>query len=194
MLEKMKRTILFLSIFSLVLGAILILYPAATSTMICYIIAAFAIVYGCIHLFVYYKNRIMFTVRFELVQGILGVAVGLYIFMFPHIILKVIPVILGFVVVFDSIMKLQSAYDLWKIGYPKWWSVLITALIGMVLGLLMIFYPFETTNAIVIFIGFSLFANGVCDLVYLYVITKKLEKFQESLEIIPVEVHEYEED
>lgn len=183
MIKDLKRNMILLAIFYLILGLILVVFPKVSGYAICYLIGGLAIIYGVFHLILYQRTKSPFVnYRYDLVQGILGAAIGIYVIMVPEILIGTLPVVLGIVVMVDSIVKIQNAWDLKRLGYDRWWIVMIVAVISVVLGILMVFYPFAAYLSVIVFVGISLIINGISDLVTIFILSKKVKDFKSKVE------------
>ena len=171
MIKELKKNMILLAVFYLILGIILVLFPEGSGYAICYLIGGLTIIYGIFHLVLYQRTKSPFvTYRYDLVQGIIGLAIGIYV------------MILGVVVMIDSIVKIQNAWDLKRMGYDRWWLVMIGALVTLVFGLLMVFYPFTVYLSVIVFVGISLIVNGVSDLITIFILNKKVKEFKSKVE------------
>lgn len=183
LLKEAKKNMILLAVSCIILGLVLVVYPKVSGVVMCYLIGGFALVYGLVHLIAYIRARLpMMSYRYDLVQGIFGMAMGIYILMYPQTLIELLPVVLGLIVLVDSIVKIQHAWDLKRLGYEQWWIVLIGALAMIVLGFLMINYPFTAYLSIVMFTGMSLIVNGVVDLVTIIILNNKLKSFKDTVE------------
>lgn len=183
MIKELKKNMILLAVFYLVLGIILVLFPEGSGYAICYLIGGLTIIYGIFHLVLYQRTKSPFvTYRYDLVQGIIGLAIGIYVIIVPEILIETLPVVLGVVVMIDSIVKIQNAWDLKRMGYDRWWLVMIGALVTLVFGLLMVFYPFTVYLSVIVFVGISLIVNGVSDLITIFILNKKVKEFKSKVE------------
>lgn len=183
MIKELKKNMVLLAVFYLVLGIVLVAYPKASGIVICYLIGGLAIAYGIVHLVMYFKTKMpIVTYRYDLVHGIMGTGIGIYIIAVPEVLIGTLPVVLGLIVIIDSIVKIQNAWDLKRMGYERWWLVLVGALITVLFGILMVFYPFAAYLSVIIFVGISLIVNGICDLATIFILTKKVKEFKEKVE------------
>lgn len=183
MIKELKKNMILLAVFYLILGIILVLFPEGSGYAICYLIGGLTIIYGIFHLVLYQRTKSPFvTYRYDLVQGIIGLAIGIYVMIVPEILIETLPVVLGVVVMIDSIVKIQNAWDLKRMGYDRWWLVMIGALVTLVFGLLMVFYPFTVYLSVIVFVGISLIVNGVSDLITIFILNKKVKEFKSKVE------------
>ena len=183
MIKELKKNMILLAVFYLILGIILVLFPEGSGYAICYLIGGLTIIYGIFHLVLYQRTKSPFvTYRYDLVQGVIGLAIGIYVIIVPEILIETLPVVLGVVVMIDSIVKIQNAWDLKRMGYDRWWLVMIGALVTLVFGLLMVFYPFTVYLSVIVFVGISLIVNGVSDLITIFILNKKVKEFKSKVE------------
>ena len=183
MIKELKKNMILLAVFYLILGIILVLFPEGSGYAICYLIGGLTIIYGIFHLVLYQRTKSPFvTYRYDLVQGIIGLAIGIYVMIVPEILIETLPVVLGVVVMIDSIVKIQNAWDLKRMGYDRWWLVMIGALVTLAFGLLMVFYPFTVYLSVIVFVGISLIVNGVSDLITIFILNKKVKEFKSKVE------------
>ena len=183
MIKELKKNMILLAVFYLILGIILVLFPEGSGYAICYLIGGLTIIYGIFHLVLYQRTKSPFvTYRYDLVQGIIGLAIGIYVMIVPEILIETLPVVLGVVVMIDSIVKIQNAWDLKRLGYDRWWLVMIGAFVTLVFGLLMVFYPFTVYLSVIVFVGISLIVNGVSDLITIFILNKKVKEFKSKVE------------
>lgn len=188
MIKELKKNMILLAVFYLILGIILVLFPEGSGYAICYLIGGLTIIYGIFHLVLYQRTKSPFvTYRYDLVQGIIGLAIGIYVIIVPEILIETLPVVLGVVVMIDSIVKIQNAWDLKRMGYDRWWLVMIGALVTLVFGLLMVFYPFTVYLSVIVFVGISLIVNGVSDLITIFILNKKVKEFKSKVEDIIID-------
>lgn len=75
-----------------------------------------------------------FRCRANLAFGVLDVILGGILLSRPGIAASILPFIMGFLLVVDSLVKLQLAFDAKRSGLGSWWIVLLTAVVGVILG------------------------------------------------------------
>ena len=54
---------------------------------------------------------------------------------------RILPIVFGLFVIFDSLGRVQSALELRRCGYGSWKGFLLLALLSVVLGVVMIVTP-----------------------------------------------------
>lgn len=169
-IKKLFGNMFIFAVFSLLLGFILLLYPNLSEKIICYSVAVFCMIYGIVHIALHFMSREAFTFPLDLILGIIGISLGLLLILFPIIVIRILPLLLGALIIIDGLMKIMNAFDLIKESYSKWWIILIMGIISIVLGVLMIIYSFKWP--ILQFIGISFIINGCFDVINMFVIAK----------------------
>ena len=83
---------------------------------------------------------------------------------------------LAVIIIVDGILKLQYAVDFYHLQADKWWIELIGAVIMIIVGVVALFNPFSTTEALTIFIGIALMIEGIWDFISLMKIVSVAKK------------------
>ena len=91
-------------------------------------------------------------------------AIGVWILLKPEFVIRLIPVIVGIIIILHGIYDLQQAVYLCRAKYSFWWLALLFAVLTVAFGGVLIWNPFEAMNIAVKFIGVFLVFDGVSDL------------------------------
>lgn len=183
LINSFKRDFLLLAVVELVAGILLLVYPDNAVKFICYICAGILLIYGLLHLISYFTHKISADITgYDLVQGIIGIAVGTFILASPEFLANIIIIVLGVSIIFESLIKLQNSFDLARMNYGLWWLLLIFAIATCVLGVLILVNPFETASMLMMFIGISLIVNAVIDFWNIFFVSKKIRNLKAALQ------------
>lgn len=178
--KRFMSTFIIFSVGYIILGLLLLLAPETSQRIITYIIGGVAIISGLARIILYFvKDDYASAFRNDLAVGIVLLIAGIYLIARPDNIWQWIPVLIGFGVVFDSIIKMQHSFDLKRSGFNFWWLVLIAAMATAVLGALLILDVFN--NILFVYLGIVLVADGIINIgsiLLLYVYWKKYQKRQ----------------
>lgn len=172
-----KKDQVLAAVAGLVLGLLLLIFPESSGIVICYVCAAAVAIFGIMHLinyFVYKGPEHIY--RYDLTQGIVGIALGVFLFISPKFLLGVLPVVLGIVIIIDSVVKLQNAFDYMRMGYGRWWIMLILSVVTCALGVLILTDPFMAAMTLLTFIGISMIVNSVIDLWNIFYLSRRIKK------------------
>jgi uncharacterized membrane protein HdeD (DUF308 family) len=109
-------------------------------------------------------ERGLFQSQITLVSGIVCLALGAFLILRSDVVVRILPILFGLFVVFDSLGRIQSALELRRCEYPSWKGVLLLALLSVALGVIMIVNPFGTMETLVMAIGIILLIEGALNL------------------------------
>ena len=77
---------------------------------------------------------------------------------------RILPIVFGLFVIFDSLGRIQNALELRRCQYSSWKGFLLLALLSIVLGVVMIVDPFGAMETLVMAIGIILILEGTLNL------------------------------
>lgn len=179
--KEYKKSFLLVSLCYIALGAVLLVYPALSIRAVCYVLGGITAIYGIVQLIAYFVNTDFGEVyRLTFVSGVILIGAGVYVIAQPLVIAKILPVLIGLAIVLDSLIKLQNAIDLKRLGAQIWWVALILAAITATLGGLLLFYPFAGA-LLTQFIGISLIVDGCVNLFSFSFLSIKLKKLRKMM-------------
>lgn len=171
--KKLKSTFIGMSVIYLILGIVMVISPVFVSNFICYFIGALLVVGGCFGIFSYIQNGGSgFLVRVTLLISILFAALGIYILINPETFVSIIPIIVGIMLMLESLDKIGTVFKAKKNGYEKWLQVLIAPIIIFILGLVLIVFPFEVIELSIRVIGAFLIIDAISNIYLAYSYSK----------------------
>jgi uncharacterized membrane protein HdeD (DUF308 family) len=164
-MKNLKWNLVFLSFMYLALGAFLLLQPGIALNIVCYALGALVLLCAAVQLVRYFvAERGLFQSQITLVSGIVCLALGAFLILRSDVVVRILPILFGLFVVFDSLGRIQSALELRRCEYPSWKGVLLLALLSVALGVIMIVNPFGTRETLVMAIGIILLIEGALNL------------------------------
>lgn len=167
-IQDMKQNYFINAVIMVALGLVLVIWPDVLGVMLCYLLGGALILMGVIQLIGFLRGeRLGFYSKFNMIMGIVLVLLGLWICTQPHIVLSIIPVVVGIIVLIHGLMDIQYTLDIKKTGNTKWWIAMIAAIITLVVGLLLVFNPFTAYEITMILLGIAMLYDGGSDLVLL---------------------------
>lgn len=186
LMETIRRSWVLTVLLTIAMGIVLIIYPDTTGKVLCYLVGAVLLIHGILNLVRYFtREEGSFFLRYELIVGIVLCAAGIFMLMRPEIVVMLIPMILGFYILIDGAANMRRALEMRKLGFSKWWSALLAAILQLVLGAVMAWNPFEAAQMTLMFIGIVLLYQGISDFVILFLVgrgRKKMEKLLEDID------------
>ena len=168
------------SIGYIALGLVLLLAPDHGRQILCLLVGVGIIILGIGRIAWYFaKDDVSRAFHNDIPYGIILLILGIYIIAKPESVFGLLPVILGFSVVFDSMVKLQHSFDLKRTGFVPWWGVLVGSLVTAVLGVLLILGVIDQTILLYYF-GAVLLLDGAFNLIIIALLSWRLRKKKQT--------------
>lgn len=172
------------SIIYIALGACLVFMPVSTVNVICkFVFGILLILVGLYHILIYVAEKLNSTI-FDLFSGGVLMVLGIFLFMNPQIVVKLLPILLGTFILVDSIWSLKGSLKLKKRGAGSWKFLLLGSIIFIALGISLAVNPFTMVKYTVIFAGWIFLCNGVIDMIYLILLRKGLKEIKQDVEAV----------
>lgn len=182
MFKEIKWSMLLSAALYMVLGLILVIFPATTARTICYMIAGIAIVVGLVNLVVYFTRNITRNYyRNDFVMGLLMVVLGIFVIYKADLVIALVPFIIGLCIVISGLFKLQGALDVQRMGGN---SVVILgiAIVNVVVGILMVINPFESAILLYRLLGAGLLFSGLTDMASTLYLSGKMHSYMKKMD------------
>ena len=156
-----KTGYIVMSIVFCVVGVLFIALPAKAAVVIGKTLGVAMAAFGVVKL-VGYFSRDLFRLAFQydLEFGILLIALGLTVLLRTSGVMDFICVAMGVAILADGLFKIQIAVDARRFGIQAWWLILALAALAGGVGLLLVFRPWESVQALTVLLGISLLAEG----------------------------------
>lgn len=184
-----KKSFSFLSVLYVVAGIALLVWRSVSINVICNIIGAVLIAVGITYAIIYFtKDRLESIMEMDLVIGVICASFGAFILLNPNFVSAVLPLIIGIMLFIGAIVKLQTAFDMKKLQFTRWYLVLIVAAALTACGGVLIANPFTDTSVLLIVVAVSLMADGLSNIVCTLLIGQRMKK-QIKNRTVKAEVH-----
>lgn len=182
--REFRKSYILVSALYVVLGVVLLVWPATSVKMICYGLGIAMLVLGITYGIIYFtKDNLGGFLQMDLVIGIICLAFGIFILLNPAFLASVLPFAMGIILLLGAVVKLQSSFRMKRLNFGKWYLVLICALLIVALGIVLLCNPFKQERYMILYIGSCLVLDGVTNLVCLFCIqfrVKKLARIQRA--------------
>ncbi len=182
MKEIFKRTtnsIIFSSIMAIIVGLILIFYPSISLKTMGIIAAIYIIVYGIILIILDVKAYKYYIPFDGMLPGILSVVLGIILICKPSILSIVFAIAIGVWIILTSINSLKLSLALKGEDVP-WVLLLILGILDLILGVIVVFNPFEASLTLSIFIGIMLIIHAIIDIVDMIIIKRDVKRISSA--------------
>ena len=165
MLKNLKLSFIISSILYMALGIVLLVWKDTTLDVICYAFGGITLFYGLFRLASYLGNRENASVlQADNFIGIIMIGLGIFFLLNRSVIQSVLPIVLGLFVIFNSIIKLQYAFELKGVFYEKWWILLFLGIVTAILGTIVAVNKFPTPDVSLLAMGGVLVTDGISNI------------------------------
>ena len=169
--EKPKKhnllgTFVIASIAYIVLGIFMVVKSESFAEVINVIFGVAMLLYGIINVIAFFLNHDNTENLFmELALGVIAIGLGIFSLVTSRDIARILFYAIGGVLIIDGLVNVKRAFNLKEIGFPRWYMLLILAVVGIVMGVLCIVLYGFFEKAVIILFGISLIFEGVVSLV-----------------------------
>mgnify|MGYP000840579005 CR=1 FL=1 len=133
--KKLKWNLIVMSVLYLALGIFLLMVPGTALNVVCYALGGVVLLGAVIQLVRYFLvERGIFQSQLTLISGLVCLALGGFLILRSDIVVRILPIVFGLFVIFDSLGRVQNALELRRCGYGSWKGFLLLALLSVVLG------------------------------------------------------------
>ena len=137
--KRIKWSYVVLSVMFLLLGIYLVVNPETSLIMICRILGAAMAVFGVMKIVLYFIREVEgVAIRFDFAVGLFCIILGALMLWRAPALTDVLSVMIGLLVLVDSVFKLQVAVDSRRMGAHSWWVTLVCTVVCLVLGVLLV--------------------------------------------------------
>ena len=157
-LKQTAWTAVIESLVTAILGIFLIAWPDIVLKVIAYIVGIFFVVKGAYQIINYFlvKGQNDFFNN-GLLAGVISVLIGAASLVMGEEIANVFRIIIGIWLIYEALVRMNTAIKLYSAGIGTWKYILILALIMLVFGVFIAFY----TGAVITLIGWVMILVGI---------------------------------
>lgn len=163
------------NIVFLLLGILLLFFPDLSMRTASYLIASVLLISGVNYLIKLYKNKDSITNGdiLYLIISIAAIVISISIFISPLWIINLINILLGIILVINSLLNLKNLLSFRKNRTRSWWFYLIIICLILVLGVIIIVKPNLLAEVIVQIAGATLIINTIST----FFLSRKINKY-----------------
>lgn len=172
----------------MLVGLMLVGFPEFSMVAVCYLIGIMFIVLGAVKICAYFsQDKYNIAFQFDLALGILSVIIGICTLVHHNWIINLLPIIIGIMIIVDSLFTLQASIDAKRFGLPRWYLLLIFSVLSVALGLVLVFKSFKSAVVITIFYGLGCFFIGFEKLVSIIYTTQRIKNKSKHINTVNTE-------
>ena len=142
--RKMQGSYIVMAVAYVVFGLSLLIKPELSTTVICYAIGAVCVIYAVANLIKYFTGSMnRMYIEPDFVLSVIICVFGIVTIVRPSVIISILPFIVGIVLVFSGLIKVQDGINLKRFNYDRWFLVLGFAVISVILGIVVLLIHLE---------------------------------------------------
>lgn len=178
--KKTTNSIIASSVVACIVGLIMIVMPNVSIKTIGLIASLYIILHGIV-LVVWDIKLSKYYIPFDgMLPGILSIVLGVILIGKPDIISVVFTLAIGVWIAISSINSIKMALALRNENVP-WVLLLLFGLIDLILGIIVVFNPFEASISLTVFIGIMIIVHSVIDIIDMIIIKRDVKKFSDAI-------------
>lgn len=148
-------------VLCIVFGIIICIWPGTILLTICRIAGLLILLLGIFRLIVCIKDMHVLNKGYPMFIGIVLCVIGIWILSAPGTFLKLIPIVIGVVLIYHGVKNIFIAIQLKQGNNSQWWIGLIIAVLAVIFGLVLIRCAFLALEIGMIIIGIALIYTGI---------------------------------
>lgn len=173
-----KATILAGSIFEVILGLIMFLFPSASSSLVGYIVGAGFLIYGLFCIISFIIQPLLLFLGVSLFSGLFSVICGILILSYPGAVLTILCIVLGLFIIICGFMLSTLSVTMGAFGNHTWWITMLLSIFFVISGFIILINPGTSSNFIMMFTGAILLIEAATNFLAMYKIKKLREGTQ----------------
>ncbi len=184
MKDIFKRTttsIICSSVIACVIGLIMAINPSMSIKTIGIVASIYIILHGIVLIILDIKTSENYVPFEGMASGILSVILGIILLGKPDILSTVFTIAIGVWVALSSINSIKMAISIRKEEVP-WILLLLFGIIDLIIGIIVVFNPFEASLSITVFAGIMIIIHSIINIIAMMIIKKDAKKISKAIE------------
>ncbi len=170
-LKPSDKDINILAISYVVFGLIICLFNVSILTMAIRVFGTITLLISGYLLYTYFVQRIS-TSTSPLFIGLPGLLISILMIFSPESVLAMLPILVGFLLIINSIIHMQKSLVLKDYGYPRWNVNLIFSILVLITGVVLLFQPIQSLSIIMQILGIALITEAIFMLINQHILKK----------------------
>jgi uncharacterized membrane protein HdeD (DUF308 family) len=172
---------LIVGIILIAAGIYVFMVPIETYLTLSVLFSISFIIIGLLDIFFSIRNhKILQGWGWYLVGGLLSLAGGVILSIYPGISIVILPFVVGFTLLFSSFLLLGYSFEMKSLGILNWGNAAILSVFGIIFSFMLIVSPLISGLSLVLLTGVSFIVTGGSSIVLSFDL-RKLKKIPEKL-------------
>lgn len=180
-ISKFLNYSLLSSLLLVALAVLFIVQSAITIKVIAYIIGALLIAIGVQAELQFAKNLSKDKIDLNIVHGVACVVLGVIVISYPEVIEEIVALVIGFIIVLSSAIKIQYSFELKKQNNKMWILTLILSIVMTICGVVLISNPFQGLKMFLRIVGIFILIYSLLDLISTVILKISLKKVGKAI-------------
>ena len=160
-----KTGYVVMSLIFCLLGIGFILHADIGTKLLGTLLGIALIVFGIVKIIGYFsKDLFRLAFQYDLEFGSVLTVLGIAVLVHPIAAVSLLLVAMGVLIMADAFFKLRIAKDAKEFGIHDWWFIFGTAIVTGIFGLLLMFRPGSSAEALTTLLGIALVLEGILNL------------------------------
>ena len=172
---------------AIVLGIVQLVWPSTSLLIMGKCIGAVLAAGGLAAAFMFFRNNESAMKSVLLIMAAVMLICGVVIFLHPDDLVRLIPTIMGILVLISGLINLGETFMLTRSKYNKWWASLIVAIATIAAGIFLIRNAFNLASLITRIAGGILILDGISDLWVVSRVSKAHKEMETEAAAVDVE-------
>lgn len=183
-IQQMKWNVLMVSVLYITAGILMLSRPEEVLDTTCLLIGTVIAVGGFTQVLVQLKRGVHgFFSRAAVVFGALCALVGLFLILNNRLIMTILPWMFGLLFLYDALLHLWDALELYRAGWSGWMRYLLFAFVSLVFGVAMVKNPFGSLVTMAQVVGVVLLVEGIVHALSAFFTAHKVNQFVRQQEL-----------
>ena len=162
-------------IVALVIGLLAIFLPKLTLQTIIIVMGIMLLIGAVLFIILAIRSEIKKEKNVLFIQSAVNLALGLLFVFFPGPIVSIFVILLGIILLILGVLLLINLYSFRKVTRIPFFALAISVLV-IIAGIVLLFNPFETAQAILIFLGIILIVYAIGEFYTAWILKKNKNK------------------
>lgn len=177
-IKKLAWSAVMESLALIILGVLFIVLQDTIVKILAYLIGVFFLVKGGFQIISYYMEKGQNDLLNNgLLSGVISVLIGVALLLVGEDIANVFRVVIGVIIIYESLVRINTASKLSVAKINAWKYILVVALIMLVIGIFVTF----NSGAVITLVGWMMIAAGIIgvvgDTMFIQYVNKVIEAF-----------------
>lgn len=175
--QKIKLEVIVTAVLAIILGILFIVMPNESADTLCTVSGILLICAGVVAIVAFIAYGFVFG-GYLLILGIALILSGIFCLTYPVIVTELLTIIFGIYIIVDGTTSFIDSIYCARAHIKGWIFLTLLAILSIALGTVVMFGTFDT---IMIFAGYCLIIDGICDIIEVTVFSHKIKAAKKKI-------------